>query len=201
MSGMLKIVERVFLASGLGLIALAAFAHIDARTHQKVAIDEFERIRTAIARPDAQLEWSDKRKLAYEDALQRDAGKTLAVLRIPSSNIEVPVLDSTSDLALNRGAGHVEGTALPGEPGNVAIAAHRDGFFRGLKDIRLGDEIEVTTLTGQQTYTVTMLSVVDPLNVSVLDPTDESTITLITCYPFYFMGAAPERFIVRATLN
>ena len=166
-----------------------------------MALDEFERIRDAVANPAEQADWSEKRKAAYFESLQRDAGATLAVLRIPSTNIEVPVLDSTSDLALNRGAGHVEGTAKPGERGNVAIAAHRDGFFRGLKDIKVGDEIELTTLEGQQTFKVTRLSVVDPLNVSVIEPTDEPVVTLVTCYPFYFVGAAPERFIVRATLN
>ena len=123
------------------------------------------------------------------------------MLRIPSRDIEVPVLDSTSDLALNRGAGHVKGTALPGSDGNIAVAAHRDGFFRGLKDIQIGDEIELTTLGGQQTFVVSKLDIVDPFQVSVLDPTDEPVLTLITCYPFYFVGSAPERFIVRATLN
>ena len=151
--------------------------------------------------PAAQAEWSEKRKAAYRESLEKDAGTTLGVLRIPSTNIEVPVLDSTSDLALNRGAGHVDGTAIPGEEGNVAIAAHRDGFFRALKDIEVGDAVELTTIDGKQTFRVAELSIVDPLDVSVLEPTDESVITLITCYPFYFVGAAPERFIVRATLN
>ena len=113
----------------------------------------------------------------------------------------MPILDSTTDLALNRGAGHVEGTAMPGDVGNVGIAAHRDGFFRGLKDIQIGDQIELTTLEGQQTFVVSKLSIVDPYEVSVLDPTDEPVLTLITCYPFYFVGSAPERFIVRATIN
>ena len=201
MTTLLKFLERFCFTAGLALVGLAAFVHIDAQAHREMAISEFERIRDAIADSAAQADWSEKRKAAYLDSLQQDAGQILAVLRIPSTNIEVPILDSTSDLALNRGAGHVDGTSLPGEPGNVAIAAHRDGFFRGLKDIRVGDDIELTTLDGQKTYRVSMLSVVDPLNVSVLDPTDDSVITLITCYPFYYIGAAPERFIVRATLN
>ena len=100
-----------------------------------------------------------------------------------------------------RDRGHVEGTALPGTAGNIAVAAHRDGFFRGLKDIKIGDQIELTTLEGQQTFVVSKLDIVDPFQVSVLDPTDEPVLTLITCYPFYFVGSAPERFIVRATLN
>ncbi len=114
--------------------------------------------------------------------------------------MEVPVFDSTSKTALNRGSGHVAGTALPGTPGNTAIAGHRDGFFRGLKDISIGAEIELITLHSQQKYRVVDLMIVDPLDVSVLDHTDEPVITLITCYPFYYVGPAPERFIVRATL-
>jgi sortase A len=123
------------------------------------------------------------------------------VLRIPSRNIEVPVFDSTDDWALNRGSGHVTGTSLPGERGTVAIAAHRDGFFRGLENIEIGDEIELTTLEGRQTFRVSMLDIVDPLDLSVLEPLDVDTVTLITCYPFNYVGAAPDRFIVRAALD
>ena len=201
MTNLLKFLERTCLLAGVGLIGFAAFVHIDAQAHKQGALHEFERIRDMVVAPEDQADWSAKRKLEYQESLEQDAGSTLAVLRIKSHNIEVPVLDSTTDLALNRGAGHVEGTALPGEVGNVGIAAHRDGFFRGLKDIKIGDEIELTTLTGQQTFVVSKLDIVDPYQVSVLDPTDEPVLTLITCYPFYFVGSAPERFIVRATLN
>ena len=201
MTSLLKVLERTCLLAGLGLIGAAAFVHIDARAHRQMALDEFERIRDQVASPEDQVDWSEKRKAEYLESLQQDAGTTLAVLRIPSRNIEVPVLDSTDNLALNRGAGHVEGSALPGEAGNIAIAAHRDGFFRGLEDIQIGDEIELTTLEGQQAFVVSRLDIVDPYEVSVLDSTDESVVTLITCYPFYFVGSAPERFIVRATLN
>ena len=201
MSSLLKFLERAFLIVGVGMIALASFIHIDARAHKQMALNEFERIRDQVASSDDQTDWSDKRKAEYSESLQEDAGSTLAVLRIPSRNIEVPVLDSTTDLALNRGAGHVEGTALPGTVGNIAVAAHRDGFFRGLKDIQIGDEIELTTFEGQQTFVVSKLDIVDPFQVSVLDPTDEAVLTLITCYPFYLVRSAPERFIVRATLN
>lgn len=201
MRRLLKLLEHASLVTGSALVMLAGFVWIDGHAYSQTAIEEFERIRNVVAGPDEQVDWSPTRKEKYQASLMKDAGVTLAVLRIPSIGIEVPVFDSTSDLALNRGAGHVSSTAVPGEGGNVAIAAHRDGFFRALKDIEVGDEIELTTLDEQQSYTVTKLSIVDPLEVSVLDPTEEPAITLITCYPFYFMGAAPERFIVRATLN
>jgi sortase A len=101
-------------------------------------------------------------------------------------------------LVLLSGAGLVEGTGLPGSNGNVAIAAHRDTFFRGLKDLALGDHIQLVMLDRTQTYIVTDLSVVEPTDVHVLDDTGEPVLTLVTCYPFYFVGNAPKRFIVRA---
>lgn len=126
------------------------------------------------------------------------ADEVLAVLRIPGIALEVPVNFGTDELVLLRGAGLVEGTGLPGSNGNVAIAAHRDTFFRALKDLALGDQIELVMLDRTQTYVVTELSVVEPTDVHVLDDTGEPVLTLVTCYPFYFVGNAPKRFIVRA---
>jgi sortase A len=200
MNRILKLVERASLTAGFALLMLASLVWIDGRAHSQSAIADFERIRDHVATTAEQADWSPKRKDDYRRSLDEEAGETLAVLRIPSRNIEVPVFDSIVETALNRGAGHVTGTALPGEDGNVAIAGHRDGFFRGLKDIDIGDEIELMTLEGQQTFRVSQLDIVDPLDVRVLDPTDDSVVTLITCYPFYYVGAAPDRFIVRAAL-
>jgi sortase A len=126
------------------------------------------------------------------------ADEVLAILRIPGIALEVPVTYGTDELVLLSGAGLVEGTGLPGSNGNVAIAAHRDTFFRGLKDLALGDHIQLVMLDRTQTYIVTDLSVVEPTDVHVLDDTGEPVLTLVTCYPFYFVGNAPKRFIVRA---
>jgi sortase A len=120
------------------------------------------------------------------------------VLRIPKIRLEVPVLPGTDDHTLDRAAGHIEDTAQPGMDGNSGIAGHRDGFFRGLKDITPGDVIELDTLQGTDVYRVERTWVVKPEDVSVLDPTPTPALTLVTCYPFYFVGSAPERFIVRA---
>ena len=98
-------------------------------------------------------------------------------------------------------AGHVPGTALPGDAGNAAFAAHRDTFFRPLKDVREGDEIAVATPSGNYRYVVTAISIVEPEDLSVLSPTAESVLTLITCYPFDYVGSAPQRFIVQAELQ
>jgi sortase A len=126
------------------------------------------------------------------------ADKVLAILRIPGIALEVPVNYGTDEWVLLRGAGLVEGSGMPGSNGNVAIAAHRDTHFRPLKDLALGDRIELVMLDRTLTYVVTDLSVVEPSDVHVLADTGEPVLTLVTCYPFYFVGHAPQRFIVRA---
>lgn len=123
----------------------------------------------------------------------------VALLRIPRIDLEVPVFADTTERNLNRGAGWIEGTAAPESGGNFGIAAHRDAHFRPLKDVAVGDVLEVESLHGARKYEVTGITIVDPEDVSPLDPTDTATVTLVTCYPFYFIGNAPQRYIVRAT--
>ena len=120
------------------------------------------------------------------------------MLRIPKIRLEVAVLPGTDDRTLDRAVGHIEDTALPGADGNSGLAGHRDGFFRGLKDIAPGDAIVLETLQGTEAYVVERTWIVNPEDVSVLDPTPTRSLTLVTCYPFYFVGSAPQRFIVRA---
>lgn len=193
--------ERFSLITGALLLALAGLVWVDGVAHSRSAVADFEQAaRLAAGTPDQAL-WSEQRKSKYRRSLERQVGPTLAVLRIPSVGIEVPVFDSVDNTALNRGSGHVDGTAQPGQSGNIAIAGHRDGFFRGLKDIEVGAGIEISTLQGSRVFRVSRLDIVDPLDVSVLDPTDETVLTLITCYPFYYVGSAPERFVVRAVLS
>jgi sortase A len=149
------------------------------------------------ARPPDYALWSKERVKAYEESLAQGASLPLGILRIPKIGLEVAVLDGTDDLTLNRGVGHIEDTAKPGETGNVGIAGHRDGFFRGLKDIAKGDTMEIETLAGTDTYRITGIWIVKPEDVQVLDPTPEPSVTLVACYPFYFVGHAPQRYIVR----
>jgi sortase A len=141
--------------------------------------------------------WSSERVSQYR-ALLHARGAPEAILRIPSLKLEVPVFEGTSEENLNRGAGRIEGTAHIGELGNIGIAAHRDGFFRVLKDVRVGSELQLERLDGTDTYRIVATTVVDPSDVSVLAATSEHWITLVTCYPFYFVGSAPRRFIVHA---
>jgi sortase A len=152
------------------------------------------------SRPDMTL-WSPQRIKAWEDAQKRDAGPALAVIRIPSVKIEAPVLKGTDDWTLDRGIGHIEDTPMPGESGNIGLAGHRDGYFRGLKDVKVGDQIELQTPTATTKYRIDKIWIVPPEDVSVLDPTPQSAVTLVTCYPFYYVGAAPMRYIVRAVVQ
>ena len=146
--------------------------------------------------PDQTL-WSEKAKLQYANASTLE-NLPLALLAIERLDLQVPVFPGTDRFTLNRGAGLVDGTAYPGESGNIVLSAHRDSFFRPLKDIRVGDTIALRTLEASQRFKVAEIFITDPLDISVLDPTDTPTLTLITCYPFYYVGFAPERLIVRA---
>ena len=142
--------------------------------------------------------WSTVRVKAYKAALQRATPSTLAILRIPRLELEVPVYDGTTDAVLDLAAGRIEDTALPGTAGNVGIAAHRDGFFRVLKDIKEGDALVLDTPVATEQYRVEWIRITIPTDVSVIDPTPGPAVTLVGCYPFYYQGSAPQRFIVRA---
>ena len=152
---------------------------------------------SAVPQPDFS-DWSEKRISEYQESLVDASERPLAVLSIDSLNIKVPVYDGASDLNLNRGVARIKGTARIDEWDNLGIAGHRDGFFRGLQHIKPGDQIDLDTLTGQVRYRVTEITIVNPEDVYVLDPTDSRTLTLVTCYPFYFAGSAPQRYIVTA---
>jgi sortase A len=206
----LKNLERLLLVVGFGLLAFCAAAKIEQILLSRAAIQQLEHrkqpavnLRTDRAvtppasKPDFLL-WSKERIRHYEDSLGQHFAPPLAVLRIPRVRVEAPVLEGTDDLTLNRGVGRIEGTAHFGENGNVGIAGHRDGFFRGLKDIKLGDRIDLQEPHGIETYVVDKLEVVDPANVAVLRSNSTPALTLVTCYPFYYIGSAPQRYIVHA---
>jgi len=119
-------------------------------------------------------------------------------LEIPRLGLSVMLMEGDDTKTLRRAVGHIPGTSLPGQAGNVALSGHRDTFFRPLRTIRENDVIVVTTLRGAYRYRVVSTRIVAPDNVAVLDPGQGEILTLVTCYPFYFVGAAPDRFIVRA---
>jgi sortase A len=120
-------------------------------------------------------------------------------LEIPRLNLSVMVREGADEGTLSRAVGHIPGTALPGNVGNVGLAGHRDTFFRALRNIRADDTIELETTAGTYRYAVKSTRIVTPRDVSVLQASGGETLTLVTCYPFYYVGSAPKRFIVRAT--
>lgn len=126
------------------------------------------------------------------------SGAVVGRLEIPRIGVSVMVVEGVDDEDLKRAAGHIPGTPLPGQPGNVGIAAHRDTFFRPLRSIRRDDVITLSTLRGAYRYRVVSTKIVKPDAVQVLNPTGRDTLTLVTCFPFYYIGSAPNRFIVRA---
>ena len=199
-----RLAERVAWAVGVVCVVGWSVAYIDGVVGKRRELDRFAALqRSGLREPDQpdQTLWSPERIAAWRNVVNTPGAAPLAVLRIPRLRIEAPVLEGTDEIVLNRGLGHIEETAAPGADGNSGIAGHRDGFFRGLKDIVVGDVIELETLHGTDAYRVERTWIVNPEDVSVLDPTATRSITLVTCYPFYFVGSAPQRFIVRAAMR
>ncbi len=126
------------------------------------------------------------------------SGAAIGRISVPRLHLSAMVREGIDANTLLLAVGHIPATAQPGQAGNVGLAGHRDTFFRGLKDIRTNDEIRVSTLTGDFRYAVQSLTVVEPDNVGVLAPSSGNVLTLVTCYPFSYLGSAPKRFVVRA---
>ena len=207
---MLRRLETFAWIAGFALLAIYAGTRATAERARLDGIAAIQQARAALSQdppalrararsPDTAL-WSSSRIDAWQRAsAARDEPQ--AILDIDAVGLSVPVFEGTSDKNLNRGAGRIEGTAAIGAHGNVGLAAHRDGYFRALKEVRIGDELKLTTPRDELTYRIVATSVVEPTQVEVLAPTATPTLTLVTCYPFYFLGSAPQRFIVRAELR
>jgi len=198
---------------GVMLLAIFLSALFHGTISSRFALWQFESDKAAAAKKNSALLgpshgeeevdvslWAEKRIWAYKESLLSKTDLPLAVLEIAKLRIRVPVFDGTDDLTLNRGVGRIIGTAKVGDTGNIGIAGHRDGFFRGLKDISVGDEIDLTMTTKKNIYLVDQIEIVSPSDVQVLGPRSAPSLTLVTCYPFYFVGDAPQRFIVHASM-
>lgn len=178
---------RIFFITAALSISFVALTLLHARFYQGAALKTLEH-RISV---EAQQNMSLPGTAAKE-------GDVLGRIEIPRLGMSVAILEGTTSQTLLLGVGHIEGTALPGESGNSAIAGHRDTYFRSLRDIRPTDEIQIQTASGLSRYEVESLQIVGPDNIEVLAPSAGSSITLVTCYPFRFIGAAPERFVVHA---
>ena len=178
--------ERALLVVGVGLLAYAGAIYAYREAYQVYLTWTFV--------PELPVSWQPSPTIAVAE------GMPVANLEIPRLNLSVVVLEGVGDNILEVGAGHVPQTSLPGKSGNVGIAAHRDTFFRPLRNIQRNDVVRVTTTAGVFDYAVEWTRVVKPTDVEVLNPTEKPSLTLITCYPFHYVGSAPDRFIVRGRL-
>jgi sortase A len=184
-------IRRLLFTIGIVALAYVGIALLDARLYQASAKHSLETQIRMVKGPAVSR---------FKPTVKE--GDILGRIDIPRLGVSVAVLQGTNSRMLRLGAGHIEGTPLPWEPGNSGIAGHRDTFFRELKDIRQNDEIQLQTANGLLRYQVDWVKVVPPNDTTVLEPsTPESTLTLVTCYPFYFVGPAPNRFVVHARKN
>jgi len=176
--------RNVLLTAAAGLLGYCGFVLADAWIYQREASQLFDRARLQVA--------------AIPSPGTEATNGLLGRMEIPRLGVSVIVAEGTAEATLRRAGGHIPGTSLPGQRGNVGIAGHRDTLFRPLRNIRQNDVITLTTLAGDYRYRVTSTEIVSPSDVTVLQSDGDEVLTLVTCYPFYFVGPAPDRFIVRA---
>jgi sortase A len=189
--------QYLFLAAGAALLGYCAFVLLDMKLYQANQQRAFEQMRKRERLALQSLSHSNRsaaRSLACAVCGTRLVGR----IDIPRLGLTAMVMEGDDTATLRRALGHIPGTALPGRPGNVGIAGHRDTLFRPLRNIRPEDTITVTTLKGCYRYRVSRTEVVGPDDVRVLDPSKEQALTLVTCFPFDYIGPAPKRFVVRA---
>jgi sortase A len=182
----------VFLVAGVLALGYSGFVLLDTKLYQAYQARRF------------QQQLSSVRPVIASAGGVRDLplapipGGALGRIEVARIGLAALILEGTDGRTLRRAVGHIAGTSLPGQQGNVAIAGHRDTFFRALRNIHNDDEITLTTLDGTYRYLVDSTQVVAPEDTQVLDDSGDTILTLVTCYPFYFVGPAPKRFIVRA---
>lgn len=178
---LMHLFEWLLLGFGLGCLGMYAYETVEARRFQAEQTAAFER----------------EVKAALKPSVVR--GGLIGMLDVPRLQLSTPVIEGDDTRTLQRAVGHLSDTPMPWDAGNSAFAGHRDGLFRPLKDVKVGDEIRFRTTRDEFRYRVTRTSIVMPDDLSVLAPqSDPATLTLITCYPFYYVGSAPKRFVVHA---
>jgi LPXTG-site transpeptidase (sortase) family protein len=189
----LLLLERALVFVGIVLLGWYALEQLQIAYDQAAASRELEEIRMPVP-----ISATDTTHPAWRLSLA--TGAVVGRVEIPRIGVSAVVREGDDVKTLRRAVGHIPGTALPGDAGNTGLAGHRDTFFRGLRNIQTGDQITLTTPAGNARYRVRSTRVVDPSETSVLAPTTGSALTLVTCYPFNYIGAAPKRFVVRAEI-
>jgi len=177
---------------GFGVLALAycAWVVVGAAKYQFRSRETLQRLRSQHLRSSSSPSTSRPAR-----------GSVLADLEIPRIGLSVMVVEGTDEEVLRLGAGHLPGSGLPGRTGNVVVAGHRDTFFRSLRNVQVGDTIDLTSPQGTYHYRVDWTRVVASAETKALDPTPQAALTLVTCYPFSYIGSAPDRFVVRASMS
>ena len=188
----LRWTQRALFAGALSMLVYCGFVLMDAWVFQK---EERRQLEWLVANGRARQTTS---AISPKNSVPAATGGLIGRIEIPRLGLSAIVMEGTRKTTLRRAVGHISGTALPGQPGNVGISGHRDTFFRPLRKIQQNDMITLTTLLGEYRYRVVSTRVVSPHDVAVLDPSGDEILTLVTCYPFYLVGSAPNRFIVRA---
>ncbi len=194
----LRWTQRLLLAAGLALLAWCAYVLLDARNFQQAEDRRLDRLLSVSQETSPRTPQTPPPTAPPVPLPPARADGLIGRLDIPRLALSAVVIEGVGASALRRAVGHIPGTALPGQPGNVGISGHRDTFFRPLRNIRRDDAVTLTTVLGEFRYRVVSTSIVRPDNIAVLNPTENQILTLVTCYPFYFVGPAPSRFIVRA---
>ena len=184
--------RNFFLVTGVLVLGYSGFVLLDSKIYQEIQARHFQKELENTKVPVGNTGGVARRPFTLAE------GSTLGRIDIARLGVTAMIMEGTDDRTLQRAVGHIRGTPMPGLNGNTAIAGHRDSFFRPLRNIRHNDEIILTTLNGPTHYLVDTTQIVGPDDVQVLDNSKETVLTLVTCYPFYFIGAAPKRFIVRA---
>lgn len=189
--------ERLLLI--LGIASLGYYGYVSAETalYQSIENRELDAILASAPPPQAATHTASPARRKAAPA----TGTPMGRIEIPRLGVSAVIRAGSDARTLRLAVGYIPGTALPGEGGNIGLAAHRDTFFRRLRDIRADDEIRLVTPDGTFSYAVERTNIVRPRDTWVLDRTLESTLTLVTCYPFTYVGSAPQRFIVRAALR
>jgi len=206
---LLRKIEYPLMGFGAALVVVFIVIRLYGAAGSLMGRMAFQAVAPASAAPDTPLVvgntdfalWSEKRIRAFQESLAKHFQPPLALLNIPRIHLNVPVFNGTDEDVLNRGVGRIVGTARVGEKGNLGIAGHRDGFFRALKDVNRGDAVELVTARGSAVYEVDNIVIVTPDNVRILHNRPVPTITLVTCYPFYFIGDAPRRYVLQCSLK
>ena len=192
-------VRLALIAIGIACLAFYVMASFDMRRSQREAKADVDRMVTT--QPALEPRSRPQVTGAPRASMPLANGELIGRVDIPRLKLSAAVAEGDDDKTLGKAVGHLPDTPLPWErQGNVGLAAHRDGLFRALKGIRLNDDVRLVTARGDFVYRVTKTHIVNPDDVWVLDPTEKPTVTLITCYPFSYVGNAPQRFIVHAEL-